>query len=77
MIEKRSKADVPGIQQPIKRRRPESAFAKRQVAEFLASGCDRPRSVRVMRRGSRLFLMVEEVALELYRDGPRRADPVA
>jgi len=80
MIEKRSKADVPRIQQPIRQRRPESAFARRQVAEFLASGldlaeitkiptaynttrlygalgnaiwrlCDRPRSVRPIRRG--------------------------
>lgn len=107
MIEKRSKADVPRIQQPIRQRRPESAFARRQVAEFLASGldlaeitkiptaynttrlygalgnaiwrlCDRPRSVRVIRRGGRLFLAKEEVARELYRDhGASRAHPVA
>lgn len=107
MIKQASLADVPGIQQPIKRRRPESAFAKRQVAEFLASGhdlaevadipaaynttalygalgnaiwslCDRPRSVRVIRRGGRLFLAKEEVADELYRNhGRGRAHPVA
>lgn len=107
MIEAIEMAEVPGIKQPIKRRRPESAFARRQVAEFLASGhdlvevteipaaynttalygalgnavwtlCDRPRSVRVMRRGGRLFLMKEEVADELYRAyGGSRTHPAA
>ena len=106
MIKQVSKADVPKVQQPIKQRRPESAFAKRQVAEFLASGCDLaeiteipaaynitslyaalgnalwsacnvPRSYRVMRRGSRLFLMTREVADDICRDGFSRTDPVA
>ncbi len=100
MIQRIEKGDVPRILQPKRQRRPESAFARRQMAEFLASGldlaeikeipraynttslygalgnaawalCDRPRSVRVIRRGGRLFLAKEEVARELYHDHGR------
>lgn len=107
MIKRAERSDVPPIRQPKRKRRPEGAFAQRQMAEFLASGldlaevtdipaaynttalygslshaawalCDRPRSVRVIRRGGRLFLAKEEVARELYRDyGASRAHPVA
>lgn len=40
MICQIEKTDIPGINQPPRRRCPETAYAKRQVEEFIASGYD-------------------------------------
>ena len=89
MIQAMERSAVPGIMQPVKRRHPETAYARREMAEFLESGLDcaevaripaaynttrlygslknaawalgdHDRRVRVLRRGSRIFLVKEK-----------------